>query len=282
MWLTLVFGLWIQDADPEAAKKEDAAKGSVAEFNAEFRKAKTQDEKIMALQKLNRVPHPLILNELIKALKQDDMNVRKSVVFEMARYRKNKAAGEALLKQLSVEAASAKQDSTMMYAGHEMFQAVCQALVGVRYRTGASALAPYFNHANLEVGKTALRTAGELKSVECVDAMISILREWTNAKVDDPYSGGSGSSPSGSGFFVKHGNNTGGQKTTMTAEQMGKIDRFNRKNQFPSTIYAALSSISEQNFQNLAECEKWWNANKAALLKEAKERAKSGEDDEDE
>jgi hypothetical protein len=283
MIVSLLFGLFLQDPDPEAAKKEEAAKAAVSEFNAEMKKAKTKDEKIMAVQKANRAPHPLVLKELIKALKQDDLNVRKAVIFEIARYRKNKSAGEALVKQLPIEAAAAKQDATMMYAGHEMFLAVCQAISGIQYRAAAPALAPYFNHANLEVGKAAIRTAGELKSVETVDAMMAILREWTNAKVDDPYaSSAPGSAPNGgSGFFVKHGNNTG-QKTTMSSEQMGKIDKFNRKNQFPSTIFGALTSVSEQTLQSLPDCEKWWNANKAALLKEAKEKAKSGEDEEDE
>jgi hypothetical protein len=284
MMTSLVLALLLQNApaepqDAEAAKKEEAAKAAIGEYSSKIKKAKTNDEKIMAIQAVNRMPHPLILKELLKALKETEIPVRKAVVYELTKYRKNKSAGEALVKMLSSEAAQAKLDPGFVYAGHEMFMAVCQALSSIQFKPAAAALVPFFTHANLEVAKTAIRTAGELKSVETVDAMLAIYREWANAKVDDPYAGGN-TPASGNGFFVKHGNSAGGKPQNYTSEQLAKIDKFNRKNQIPQTVNASLIAISDLSYQTLAEWDKWWAANKTPLLKEAKEKAKNPDEDE--
>ncbi len=273
--MTFVLAAWLvlQDADPKAA---------IAEFGPKFKKAKTHDEKITALQQLNVKPHPQILKELVKLLKESDPAVRKAVIFEIARYRKSKAAGEALNKQLSVEAAAAKLDSAQVYAGHEMFMVVGQAIGGVAYRGSGPALIPYFTHANLELGKTAMRVAGELKCLEAIEPLIGLLREWSNASVEDPYAKGNPGGGGDPGNFVKHG--TGSKKggANFSAEDLVKVDKYNRKNQIPSTAINALVAITEQNLRGPADWEKWWSSNKARIQKEIKDQSKAGDPEEKE
>ncbi|HKS16091.1 MAG TPA: hypothetical protein VJU16_02205, partial [Planctomycetota bacterium] len=167
-------------AKEEAKKREDDAKAALKAYREMLGKAKSADDIIEALQKLELSdPHPLIRVEFTRVLENDrSIDVRIAAAAAMGKFKKDNQACDVLLNN-----ARSQKDEGVKKKCIQRFGAIAPF--------GRSMdLKRFFNDENNAIVKEALEAIEEIKSVRMLKPLIDLLGELEQIKEDQGDSGG--------------------------------------------------------------------------------------------
>jgi HEAT repeat protein len=169
-------------AKEEAKRKEDEAKTALKAYRETLSKAKSADDVIEALQKLEQAePHSLIRQEFIARLETDrSIDVRIAAAGALGKFKKDNVACDVLLKN-----ARAQKD--------ENLQRKCIQRYGDIAPYGRSMdLRVFFTSENNAIAKEAIEAIKEIGSLRMLKPLIDLLGELENIREDKGESGGGG------------------------------------------------------------------------------------------
>jgi hypothetical protein len=240
--LILALPLSAQETNKEEEKKKDEeAKAKIAEFKKELKGAKTDADIAKGLERLGETLHPRILAELKTWLAKPSAEIAIAAAEQIGKYKKDKDASDTL-----VNAAGARKDKDavvkcLRYAGD------------VAYKPAASKLSNYFRHRDTDIAREAVDSSAKLRTRECVDPLLGLLRELDSIREqNDPAGGVGGVGGLGGGGLVGGGTNLNN-------------DQQKRKRDLTPAVEKALEDITGQRFKTLREWEGWWRANKGTF-----------------
>lgn len=233
--LALVAILGFVQEDKQA---EEDAKQKIADFNAALKKCKSESDYVEAINTLGETQHPKILAVLKGWLGKPSTEIRLATAEQLAKYKKSKEAGEALVK--AAQALNSKEKD------------VASKLIGFSADTEAKELAKMyvalFRHKDVEVARAAVDGCGKVKSKDAVDPLIKLVMDLENVKEDS--SGGVGG-PSMPG--------PGGGGTAQEDEQV------KRKRELLAPALSALRDITDEKWTKGKEWLDWWKKAKATF-----------------
>jgi HEAT repeat protein len=225
---------FVQD---DAKQAEEDAKKKLEEFRATMKKAKTESDVVDAINSLGETQHPKILAELRSYLGRPSTEIRLAVAENLAKYKKSKEAGEAILKTALALGPKEKD--------------VASKLVEFAADTEAKELAKQFTnlfrHKDVEIARAAVDGCGKVKSKDAIDPLIKLVMDLENVRED---SGGAGSPP-------MPGPGTGG------AAQ--EDEQVKRKRELLGPALSALRDITDEKWTKGKEWSDWWRKTKATF-----------------
>jgi HEAT repeat protein len=241
IWKTLGFLGLLAVAAPAQDDKdkqctEDEAKEAIKAFKTALSKCKEDSDFVSAINDLAGKQHPKILEELKPWLtKHPNSEVKLTAAEAVSKYRKNKAAAEALLN-----ASGPQKDKTV---AAKMVQYAAET----ECREIAAKLTALFKHKDTEVARAAVEGCGKIKSKVCIDPLIKLVME---LEAIDENQGGAGQPP-------MPGPGGGGQAQDD--------ERIKRKRELLSPALGSLRDITEEKWVKGKEWLQWWNKNKATF-----------------
>lgn len=217
---------------------EEEAKKKIEEFRATIKKAKSESDFVEAINTLGETQHPKILAELKTYLGKPSTEIRLAVAEQLAKYKKSKEAGEALIKTALALGPKEKDVASKLIA----FSADTEA------KELAKQYVNLFRHKDLEIARAAVDGCGKVKSKDAVDPLIKLVIDLENVKEDS--SGGVGG-PSMPG--------PGGGGTAQEDEQV------KRKRELLQPAFSALRDITDEKWTKGKEWADWWKKAKATF-----------------
>jgi hypothetical protein len=216
--LLVLPGAWAQEdaksekeqAKEEAKKRDDDAKAALKNYREARGKAKSADDVIEAVQKLeNADPHPMIRQELANVLGGDrSIDVRIAAASALGKFKKDPAACEVLLQN-----AKTQKD--------EGLRRKCLQRFGAIAPFGKSRdLKPFFHDENNVIVKEAIESIEQVNSIRMLQPLIELLGELESIREDKGDQGGGGGAPLPG---VPQGDNTNNQKVKRKRELMDPV-----------------------------------------------------------
>ncbi len=212
--------------EPKVAS-DDEAKAALAVFKTEYKaKGLKGDDKLMqrdfAMKNLVKTQHPTIANELGKLAKKNDPDLRTLAVIYLGELR---AVPGPAGKHIVAAMKKNKKDTIFLMSALD-------ALGYVSYYGAQEEIEDLMNHKEFAVKKYAIRSAGWLKDIRMMPALLKLLGiEVKNEKQDsgkDDKDGGSGGETeteegySWDGVEVNYDTGTAGDGDQKMAEKLGK------------------------------------------------------------
>lgn len=175
--LLAALGAW---QDPAA--DDEQARERIARFYKAKAAARGDEALVEALEELGAVRHPRILKELREHLKGQPDAVKVAAARLLGGYAGDKAAADALALVLPIEAARATRDDAGIDGGHEVAEAIAQALARVGVRESAPKLHSLFESPNFTLARAGVEAAAELRNLDSVEPLIRLLIEVEQGK----------------------------------------------------------------------------------------------------
>jgi len=237
-WGVAVLGLFVasqvwaqEEGKGDEKAEEEAAKEHIKAYKDEVKKAKSEDDVVLAIEKLGEKQHALVREELAKLLKHKSAAVRKEAVRQIARHEKDEAAATLLLDH-------AGKERELEVAGIAL-----EGLGDLQVKSVAKGLTRFFGHQELNIAAAAISASGEIGSKDSVQPLIGLLEELERIQEKDdgsspplPGPGPGGSVPSGS----------------LKDKEIEKKDRLTPE------VLGALQSITDQKFKRAQDWRDWW------------------------
>lgn len=252
-----------EEPRPPLASDEEAAE-ALATFKVAFKaKGLKGDEKIAeqdyAMRELAQVQHPKVVDALVKATKNRNVDVRTGAVLQLGKLRGLPAyAGRAVVEAIGRNA----KDATFVMAGLE-------SIGELQYVGAFKLLKDLMKHHDYAVMKNALVTIGELKDVRFIEEIFKLMKELKlekGAKWD--------------GVSVTYDTGTAGTHDQEMAEAIGRAQEAKNKKKgkkgarsqrdLGPIVLQAMKALTGQEFTGSIQARKWLDANKkdvAALVK---------------
>jgi hypothetical protein len=196
-------------AKAEAKRREDDAKAALSSYREKWKKAKSADDYIEALQGLETAePHPLIRAELAKVLESHPaMDVRIAAAGAFGKFKKDSDAASILLRN-----AKGQKD--------EGLKKKCLQRFGNIAPFGRSMdLKPWFSDENNEMVKEAVEAIESINSVRMLKPLIELLAELEGIREDKGESGSGGPQIPG----VPQGESSNQQRIKRKRELTGPV-----------------------------------------------------------
>jgi hypothetical protein len=243
-------------AEPVSPVSDDVAKEALAQFKAAYNKADSVEAKQGIIFTLHDVPHPLVLKQCIKLLRNRDPKIRNVAALAIGGqgFDRN-AAGEALMKALPKETKNV-----------EVATSIIDALIEVKYLG-------YWPDIEKETGKDARNPVvnrifdllGANRDYRSIPMLLKMYRvampkhvKWSTGTVtvDTGAAGNEDNEAAERKFNQQFG--AGGSKAK--AKATGKANSFDLRN-FSSQIKKCTKAITGVEFDNDIDLEDWWVAN---------------------
>ena len=169
-------------AKEEAKRKEDEAKAVLKTYRETLSKAKSADDIIEALQKLEAAePHSLIRQELATRLSSDrSIDVRIAAASAMGKYKKDNAACDILLQN-----AKAQKDENLQKKCIQRFGDIAPFARSMDLKV-------FFTSENNNIAKEAIEAIKEIGSLRMLKPLIDLLGELESIREDKGESQGGG------------------------------------------------------------------------------------------
>ena len=243
-------------AEPVTAVSDDEAKTALAEFKKAYNQAKAVEEKQEIVFGLHDVPHPAVLKQCIKLLRNKDPKIRNVAALAIGGQGFDpKTAGEALMKALPKEKRNV-----------EVATSIVDALIEVGYKG-------YWPEIKRETGKDARNPVvirifdllGANKDYRSIPMLLKMYRvampkhvKWQTGtvNVDTGAAGDVDQKAAEAKFNQKYG--AGGSKAKAKAN--AKANSFDLRN-FSSQIKKCTKEITGVEFDNDIDLEDWWVEN---------------------
>lgn len=169
-------------AKEESRKRDEDAKAALKAYREAIRKAKSADDIIEAIQKLETAePHPMIRAELGNVLgTHSSIDVRISAAGALGKYKKDNVACDILLQN----AKSQKEESVR--------KKCLQRFGAIAPFKRSKDLKVFFNLENNDIIREAIEAIQDINSVRMLPPLIELLGELEQIKEDKGDSGGGG------------------------------------------------------------------------------------------
>jgi len=169
-----------EKAKEEAKKKDEDAKAALKGYRDMLAKAKSPDDVIEAIQKLETAePHPMIRAEFTRVLENDrSIDVRIAAASALGKFKKDIAACDVLLNNARTQ----KEDSVK--------KKCIQRFGAIAPFRKSEDLKRFFHDENNEIVKEALDAIKDINSVRMLRPLIDLLGELEQIKEDKGDSGG--------------------------------------------------------------------------------------------
>jgi hypothetical protein len=232
---------------------DEAAKRAIAEFRKGS--PKTDVELQQALETLAAIKHPRILKELAAHLRGPSEEIRRVAARLIGEYSGDKDAAEALALVLPAEATRATRD-----ADHQVAVSVLRALEKVARKDSAPKIHVCFEHANAELARVAIETAGALGNLDSVEPLIRLLSELERAARLAAMPNTNNKVPPG---MVKL---PGRPAQAPPKEDPAWKEATYRHNELAPAIQAALGKLTGDSTERPGpDWAEWWSRNKSTI-----------------
>lgn len=233
---------------------DEAAKEALAKFSDAFKASETE-AKQSAIFSLHDVPHPLVLKELEKLLKNKDPDLRHVAALAVGGQKQDpKKAGDALMKAYGKDATS------------ENVVASCfEAMAELKYMGYWPDIKPAFKDERNIVVMRLLDLLGTTQDWRAFPDLVELYRvvmparvSWSTGevKVDTGAAGNEDNEAAQAEFNKRYG--AGGSKEKAKAKS--KANAFDLRN-FQPQIRACVKRITGKEFDNAFDVEEWWCEN---------------------
>ena len=171
-----------EKAKEEAKKREDDAKAALKAFREMRAKAKTADDVIEAIQKLEDAePHPLIRVELTGLLEGDrSVDVRIAAASALGKFKKDAPACDVLLRNARGQKDEALRKKCLQRYGNIAPFGKCMDLKA------------FFNDENTAMVKEAIEAIESINSIRMLRPLVDLLGELEQIREDKGESSGGG------------------------------------------------------------------------------------------
>lgn len=252
-----------QDKDVEK-EKENEARALVKEFEGEYKKAKTTDEKIAALQKLTGLKHKVVALKLVQYLSTDNVDIHIAAAKILETYEKDALAANALIDNVKNQVVQMKKDDRtgqMVPSGTNPKVELIISAGKTKCRDIGKKLTAFYNDKDVETAVAALKASGMIKSKDTIDQLISQLENLEKIKEEDPKN--ASQPPAGTPGMPQAGGgvNPGIQKTP----QQEALEK--RKKEMLPEVQKALGEITGETYGDAKGWKSWW-ANNRSKFKE--------------
>jgi len=252
--------LYAEDAKQEAAKKkvvpvsEEEAKEALAEFKTAFR-VKDIEARQNAVYDLHDVPHPLVLKELSKVLRNKDPRVRNVAALAVGGHGYDVAAAGKVLMQ------SFKKD----YKTEEVLGSILRSVTELGFLGYWPDLEKGLKDKRNAVVIWSLGTLGENKDYRAIPILLEMFHvampkkvSWSTGevKVDTGAAGTADADAAKAKFNSRYG--AGGSK--MKAKAKAKARNFDERN-FDDHLRKAVKQITGESFDTDFDFEDWYIEN---------------------
>jgi hypothetical protein len=254
MWRTILCSLALTtavyaQADKDAKKeeekqKEEAAKAKIADYNKDFKAAKSDADRQVAIQKLGELQHPKILAVYKPLLVHRVRMIAEAAATQVATYKKDAGAADAL-----IAAAGAWRDKDMIII-------LLRHAGDVGFRPSFAKLVPFIKNKSNEIAKEAIDALGKLKSGQSIDPLLNLARELDAIRDDAGQVGAPPIPLPGGGPAVPGGGNQAQEEERQRKQLLGPI-------------HSALGMITGQAYRTVPEWNKWWGKNKSSFKEPA-------------
>jgi len=253
-------------ANPVTPVEDGVAKKALADFKVAYSKAKQVEEKQELVFNLHDVPHPLVLKQCIRLLKNKNPDIRNVAALAIGGQGfDSKTAGEALMKALP------KEKKNVAVA-----TSIVDALVEGKYLA-------YWPDIKKETTKDARNSVvirifdllGANKDYRAIPMLLHMYRvampkhvKWQTGtvNVDTGAAGDADNKAAQQKFNQKYG--AGGSKAK--AKAVGKANSFDLRN-FSSQIKTCTKQITGIEFDNDIDLEDWWVENYMMVMRKCAE-----------
>lgn len=226
-----------------AAYGRDEADDKIKAFKETVKKCKEVGDYVSAINDLGSLQHPKIKAELKIWLGKPNADIVHAAAENLAKYRKDKEAAEAILKAAVAACNQKDKDPAVKLIG----------LVGdTECREMAKPLCNLFRHPDTKIAEAAIDAVGRLKSKNAIDALIAVLKEMEGIKDD----GGQGQD------MPPRDDPNSNNPPSNPNQQNEKLDR---KRKLEPAANRSLADITDQSFKTVKDWVTWWQKNKATF-----------------
>lgn len=254
MWRTILCSLALStalyaQADKDAKKeeekqKEEAAKAKIADYNKDFKAAKSDADRQVALQKLGELQHPKILAIYKPLLVHKARMIAEAAATQVATYKKDASAADALI---AAAGAWREKDMVVILLRH----------VGeVGYRPAFVKIVPFIKNKVNDIARAAIEALGMLKGRDSIDPLLNLARELDAIRDDAGQVGAPPIPLPGGGPAVPGGGNQAQDEERARKQLLGPI-------------HSSLGMITGQAYRTVPEWNKWWGKNKSSFKEPA-------------
>lgn len=240
-------------------EKENEAKALVKEFESEFKKAKTTEEKIAALQKLATIKHKIVAQKLIYFLSADTQEVHIAAARILETYEKDPMVANALIDNVKNQKVQMKKDPRTGQMVPSETNPKVELIISAgktKCKEIGRKLSAFYNDKDIDVAVAAVRASAMIKSKDTIDPLISLLENLEKIKEEEPKN--AQQPPAGvPGVPQPGGVNPGTQKTT----QQEALER--RKKELLPEVQKALGEITGETYGDSKGWKTWWTNNRA-------------------